>query len=232
MDQLAKEVERLGPWITRFTVSGVHYGGTYDPINDDRVSRTMAYFPHAPRILELGCLEGGHTVVLSRVYPTSQILAIDARPDNIERAKFLTSFYGCKRVAFCVDDLEVADMKKYGEFDLCVCMGLLYHLEKPWNLLRQLGQTCQALWIWTTICAETEADTTVESYRGRMFSEGPTEHPLSALRRLSFFPTLGSLIQMLNDAGFREYTVMNMETTPNGPSVQIACSKRPYRLNQ
>jgi trans-aconitate methyltransferase len=231
MNDIAEKVKQLGPWITKFEVLGVEYGGTYDALNDDRVSRVMEFFPQCPRILELGCLEGGHTVILSRVYPISEIVALDGRPQNIERARLLTSIAGCKRVSFGVEDLEVAGLTSYGRFDLCVCLGLLYHLLEPWKLLKRLGAQCDAMWIWTTICDEREANATHENYRGRVYNEGPVEHPLSGLRQESFFPTLGSLVQMLRDAGYSDFHVMNVETTPNGPSVLMACSKRPYRLN-
>jgi hypothetical protein len=230
MNELLQKAKALEPWITQFSVLGVNYGGTYDALNDDRVSRVVEFFPQCRRILEVGCLEGGHTVILSRAYPYTDIVALDGRQENIEKARFLTSLYGCKRVQFGVEDLEVADLSPYGRFDLCVCLGLIYHLIEPWKFIKQLGNQCDAVWIWTTICDDATADHVVGNYRGKLFQEGPLDHALSALRSHSFFPTLGSLVQMLRDAGFSDFHVMNMEITPNGPSVMLACTKQPFRL--
>jgi 2-polyprenyl-3-methyl-5-hydroxy-6-metoxy-1,4-benzoquinol methylase len=113
----------------------------------------VEFFPQCRRILEVGCLEGGHTVILSRAYPYTDIVALDGRSENIAKARFLTSLYGCKRVEFGIEDLEVADLSPYGRFDLCVCLGLIYHLIEPWKFIQQVGQQCEAFWIWTTIAA-------------------------------------------------------------------------------
>lgn len=230
MNELQRRASELEPWVTQFSILGVKYGGSYDALNDDRVSRVVQFFPQCRRILEVGCLEGGHTVILSRAYPYTDIVALDARKENLERAKFLTALYGCKRVTFGCEDLEEADLAPYGRFDLCICLGLLYHLIEPWNFIRRIGAQCEALWIWTTICDDAEAGTVKGRYRGKIFQEGPLDHALSALRSQSFFPTLGSLVQMLRDAGFCDFHVMNMEVTPNGPSVMLACTKQPFRF--
>lgn len=230
IDAIKQRATELGPWITRLRVLGEELGGTYDATNDDRVSRVVEFFPQAPRVLELGCLEGGHTTILRRAYPYSELTAIDGRPGNIEKAKFLTSLHGCDRIKFGVEDLEVADLTPYGKFDLCVCLGLLYHLADPAAFLKRLAGHCDALWIWTTICDDDKADASSGPYRGRTYREGSLDHPLSALREVSFFPTLGSLIKMLRDAGFADFHAMNFETTPNGPSVMLACRKQPFRL--
>ena len=230
MNELQQRASALGPWITKFSVLGADYGGTYDALNDDRVSRVVEFFPQCRRILEVGCLEGAHTVILSRAYPYTDIVALDGRKQNIEKAKFLTSLYGCKRVQFGVEDLEVANLAPYGNFDLCVCLGLIYHLIEPWKFIQEIGKHCDRFWIWTTLCDDALAEHTVNGYRGKLFQEGPLDHALSALRSHSFFPTLGSLVAMLRAAGYADFHVMNMETTPNGPSVMVACTKTPFRL--
>ena len=227
---IAQSVRALEPWITKFTVLGETYGGTYDGLNDDRVSRLPQFFPRCRRILEVGCLEGAHTVVLSRGFPYTDIVALDGRAANLERARFLTSLYGCRRVDFGVADLENADLTAYGKFDVCVCVGLLYHLWEPWKFLRRVGAQAEGLWLWTVICDEASAEVVRDGYRGRIYAEGPLSDALSALRAQSFFPTLGSLTQMLRDAGFNDVHAMNFETTPNGPSVSLVCKKETYRF--
>lgn len=229
-DFIAEQIKGFQPWITKFSVLGRDYGGHYDALNDDRVSRLPAFFPNCERVLEVGCLEGAHTVILSRAYPYTDIVALDGRQANIDKAKFLTALHGCRRVTFAIEDLETADVTKYGRFNLCVCVGLLYHLEEPWKFLVRIGATCDALWLWTTYCADPEADAARGGYRGKIFNEGPLDHALSALRPQSFFPTLGSLSQMLRDAGFLDLRLMNFEQTPNGPGLCIAATKQPYRL--
>ncbi|MDB6092443.1 MAG: class SAM-dependent methyltransferase [Verrucomicrobia bacterium] len=230
MNHLEAEIARLGPWVTRFDFAGKTFGGTYDALNDDRVSRLPQFFSQCRRILEVGCLEGGHTVILSRAYPTAEIVAIDGKPENLAKAKFLTSLYGCRKVSFGLEDLETADLSSYGRFEAVVCLGLLYHLEAPWTFLSRVSAQTDAMYIWTVVCSESEAVVPVGKYRGRIFLEGDPADPRTALRKQSFFPTLGSLVQMLRDASFLDFRVLNFETTPNGPSVTIVATKQPYRL--
>jgi hypothetical protein len=52
----------LDPWITRFLIEDVPYGGWFDVGNDPRLTQFFESFPHAATILELGSLEGGHTI--------------------------------------------------------------------------------------------------------------------------------------------------------------------------
>jgi hypothetical protein len=227
---LEDEIARLGPWVTKFDLAGKSYGGSYDAINDDRVSRMPEFFPHCLRIMEVGCLEGGHTVILSRGYPYTDIVAIDGRPQNLAKARLLTSIFGCKRVTFALEDLETAELTHYGHFETVVCIGLLYHLAEPWNFLRRIAAITDSIWVWTTICEESAVSAESGPYRGRIFHEGDPNDPRTALRRQSFFPTFGSLMEMFRAAGFQDFRVMNFAPTPNGPSVMIAATKQPFRL--
>ena len=97
MNDLLQKAKALEPWITQFSVLGVNYGGTYDALNDDRVSRVVEFFPQCRRILEVGCLEGGHTVILSRAYPYTDIVALDGRSENIEKANLTVIKYNSTR---------------------------------------------------------------------------------------------------------------------------------------
>jgi trans-aconitate methyltransferase len=224
MDEaIARRVAELGPWITRFRFLGKTYGGDYDAVTDPRIVRVPRALGPArcARILELGCLEGGHTVALAHAYPQAEIVAVDVRPENLARAEFLTALLGCRSPRFVPADLETADLGALGPFDLIVCIGLLYHLWEPWKLLRQLGAQGEHLWLWTVYCPDAEAQTEHGGYRGRDFVEGPLEHPLSAVRATSFFPTLGSLLAMVQAAGFARQDVWELGSTPNGPSVLL-----------
>ena len=79
-------MEELGPWITGFSLCGRHFDGSYDATNDERVARLPVYVPRARRILECGCLKGGHTALPGRVCPVAEIVAVDVRESNLARA--------------------------------------------------------------------------------------------------------------------------------------------------
>src|SRR4051812_25825024 len=63
---ISRGFERLGPWVTSFTIDGVEYGGEHTMDDDRRLPQFWEAFPDARRILELGSLEGGQTFELLR----------------------------------------------------------------------------------------------------------------------------------------------------------------------
>jgi len=229
VDDLARQVDALGPWITRFTVLGREFGGSYDSTTDERIARLPVFVPRARRILECGCLEGGHTALLGRIYPRAEIVALDVREANLARARLLTSAAGIRPPQFLCRDLETAELGELGRFDLVVCLGLLYHLREPWQFLARVGALTDVLWIWTQVCAEADVTAHGGRFRGRVYVEGPTDHSLSAVRTESFFPTVGSLCDMLRAAGFEDLHLLNFEATPNGPSVMVHATKERFR---
>ena len=48
----------LDPWITRFLIEDIPYGGWFDAVNDPRLTQFFESFPHAAT----GSLEGGRTI--------------------------------------------------------------------------------------------------------------------------------------------------------------------------
>ena len=88
---LAAEFARRGPWMTQFVIDGVATGGDYQVTDDRRVQQFLERFPSVRTILELGSLEGGHTLTLARHEGVERVLAVEARAGNIDRAKFIGS---------------------------------------------------------------------------------------------------------------------------------------------
>ena len=108
MSSIRAQVEELGSWITGFEFEGTRYGGDYFPNDDSRVLRFVDAFRQwlrelpdrrrALRILECGCLEGGHTALLAKAFPEAEIVATDLREENLRKARFLVSLYGLNNV--------------------------------------------------------------------------------------------------------------------------------------
>ena len=98
----AAQFDALGPWITGFEFGGTQYGGQYRADTDSRVLRFISRFrerlaasnrgrDQPLRILECGCLEGGHTSVLAQAFPEAEITAVDVRETSLEKARFILS---------------------------------------------------------------------------------------------------------------------------------------------
>jgi hypothetical protein len=233
----AAQFEALGPWITGFEFGGTQYGGQYRPDTDSRILRFISRFRERLaasnrgrgqplRILECGCLEGGHTSVLAQAFPEAEITAVDVRETSLEKAKFILSASGITNVRLSKENLNELSPAFSQQYDAIFCVGLLYHLRDPAAFLTRAAQATGFLWLSTIICAEPEATVVEGDYRGRFFGEA-VEHPLSGVNPQSFQPTIGSLADMLWAAGFNEILFLEKSMTPdgNGPAVLLKAEK-------
>lgn len=212
-----------GPWISRFVIDGIAYGGAFDAMSDLRLEAFFRTFPEVATILELGSLEGGHTIALAQRGGVDAVLGVEGRAGNLARARLAARLLEAAKVEFIQADLEKAELALFGKFDAIFCCGLLYHLPEPWRLLRQFPGVGSRAFLWTHYCLEAEADTIVAGYAGRMQSEGGLDEPLSGLSSHSFWPTLDGLRQMLRDAGFARLEILGDEREQtDGPAVAIA----------
>jgi len=119
------------PWVTRFRIGGDDYGGSFDALNDPRLDFFCDAFPTARRILELGSLEGGHTIGLAQRPGVEQVLGIEGRAANLARALVAKEILQIGNVDFVQANLETIDLSQFGRFDAVYCSGLLYHLPEP-----------------------------------------------------------------------------------------------------
>src|SRR5687767_8325594 len=112
--QLREEFARLGPWVTQFVVDGRPYGGGFDAGNDVRLAQYFNAFPSAATVLEMGSLEGGHSIALAQHPGVTRVLAIEGREGNIRRAEFARSLFNARTVEFLQANLETTDLAKLG----------------------------------------------------------------------------------------------------------------------
>ena len=223
---IAHEFERRKPWVTKFWIDGRDYGGHFDAMNDGRISQFFHYFPNASTILELGALEGGHSFGLANQPTVKRVVAAEGRPSNIERALFVQGLIGTHKVEFVEANLEDFDILAFGNFDAVFCSGLLYHLPEPWTLIERCAQVSPNLFIWTHYAGENEVEKIVHGFRGKWHGEGGLRDPLSGLSKKSFWPTLGSLINMLTRNGYRTVHIIGNELEhPNGLVVTLAATR-------
>ncbi len=202
-------------WVTKFEIDGCEYGGWYDAAADRRLRQFAERFPDSRRILELGSLEGGHTLGLSRLPDVTQVLGLEGRDYNVEKANFIKTLTQSNNVEFRQCDLEDADFSDLGAFDAVFSVGLLYHLREPWRHLDALARVSRNLFLWTHYADEAKARETVNGFKGWRFQERGYDDPLSGLSAYSFWPTLDSLKSMITTAGFPRIEVI--ETNPKHP---------------
>lgn len=221
--ELAKRFNTLAPWVTKFVIDGVAYGGSFDALRDGRITQLFTAFPKVKTILELGSLEGGHTLALARHPGVTRVVGLEGRSVNRAKARFVAELFKAESISFRLADLEEEDLTALGSFDAVCAIGVLYHLREPWRLLTQLARISPRLFLWTHVVPDDQADQVIQGYRGRWWAEGGPNDPLSGLSDVAFRPTKSSLLAMLDDAGWKKTSLIAEEADHRfGPTVTLA----------
>jgi SAM-dependent methyltransferase len=224
---LELEFNKRGIWLTKFVINGVEYGGKFDPSTEKCVEWFFDYFPNIKRILELGSLEGGHTFALASHSGVNQVIGIEGRKDNLERARFAQKLLKVNNVDFIEANLENVDLSRFGRFDAVFCVGVLYHLPEPWLLLEQIGHVSKNLFIRTHYADPKKSDKTIHGYKGIFYEEKGLKDSLGGLSAKSFWPSIDSLTEMFAREGFKIFNIIHNEPDhPNGPRLTAVASKK------
>jgi SAM-dependent methyltransferase len=159
------------------------------------------------RVLDLGCLEGLYSIELAK--RGAEVVGIEGREANIAKARFAKAALSLDNVEFAQDDVRNLTSETYGEFDVILCLGLLYHLdaEDVFALLGRIGELSRRMAIVDTHIALSGRESRSHGgdlYRGISFPEYAEEDSLWAAigNRESFWPTRASLVNALVRAGF------------------------------
>lgn len=234
-----RELERLNallPWHC-FTLDrkGRRFGSTASAskrsapqqIPDYRIADLNSRIPLAGKeVLEVGCFEGIHTVALCQY--GARVKAIDARVDNVVKTMVRTSFYGVAPRVFVRDlDNPGADNSDLG-CDVCLHIGVLYHLVDPVRHLRDLGRRINEALLLDTHYTTTP-DSTYESggstFRYQRYREGGKADPFSGMHDHAKWLRLEDLDAVLQELGFAKPQVLETRLERNGPRVLMLAEK-------
>ena len=170
----------------------------------------------APRIADLGSLEGGYAVGFARA--GYAVVAIEGREQNHDRAVWAAERLRLPNLELYCDD--VRNLHQYGTFDAVFCGGLLYHLDNPVQMLRSIADVTSVLllhthfarrWWLSRVANSYSFLTTHEGARGRWCREFPrnaTSEQIAAAsfssidNRRSFWLEHDQLIETLGAVGF------------------------------
>lgn len=225
MYNIKEGFDQLKPWITQFTINGDTYGGNVSLDQDARITQFFDCFPDARRILDLGSLEGGQTFQLAK-NPEASILGLEGRQANINKANYVKGLLGVDNVSFEIANLESTPLSTFGRFDAVFCSGLLYHLPKPWELIKEICGITDKLFIWTHYARDGEAVDNMNGYQGYYYQELGIDDPLSGLSDKSFRVTRNALTKMLRNYGYANTRIFaDNNDHPNGACITLGAWK-------
>ncbi len=183
-------------WFTKLTIGDWTTPGSYHPI-DRRIPLFFERHRNLSRVLELSCFEGGHTIALAE--RCDEVVAIDGRQRNIEKATESVSRAGYDNVTFHCLDLEQPIPEALGKFSAVFCLGLLYHMHNPVRLLKDIRRLSPEVYISTHVG---EPKSEHEGYKGWWYAETAPQDPRSGLLPKSFWPAKTELMRAMHDCGW------------------------------
>lgn len=219
----AEIVERYGKWTAHNLqlpgdVYTIDKEGPFDGRNLRRVLQIVSDIACAPlkdlQVLDLACLEGGYAIELAR--HGARVLGIEGREMNIQKAMFAGEVMGLENLEFVQDDVRNISDAKYGQFDVVLCLGILYHIDVPdvFRFVEKLHEVSRRIVVIDTHISVANRKSVVykgKTYCGSSYTEFSAEtsdekkatSAWSSLDNIeSFWFTRTSLYNLLADTGF------------------------------
>jgi tRNA (mo5U34)-methyltransferase len=109
------------------------------------------------RVLDLGC-NAGFWALKAIDAGADFVWGIDGRDVNVEQARFVFAVKDVdpSRYRFTAADLYEVDLREEPPFDVVLCLGLLYHVSKPMELLERAAAVNTELLLVDTLLVPAE----------------------------------------------------------------------------
>ncbi len=117
------------------------------------------------------------------------VLALEGREENAAEAR-----RRYPDVKFLTADAENLPLNELGIFDLVLCAGLLYHLENPFKVIRNLCTLTGKVLVVEGMCSPSSHSAM------ELLDEGVSEN--QGLSYVAFYPSESCLVKMLYRSGF------------------------------
>ena len=227
-DEIQRRASELGPWVNGFEYDGVVYprDAEVPPPRSGRAQAFFDVFPEAERILELGALEATDTVRLA-ARPGVSVVAIEGRAENVARAGFVAELHGLTNVRLIHADVEKFDIRSLGPFDVVLCAGLLYHLQRPWDLVRSIADVSAGLFLSTHYWGDAATTFDSQGYAVKLVHEDHPEPRTRALSETTLWFDRTSLMKALADAGFGTPEIVQERVTSTVCDIVLAARQVP-----
>jgi len=132
-DEIARRVEKLGPWFHNIDLNGVktapnHFLGDYPAVKWKSFEQAIPHDLRGKTVLDIGCNAGFYSIEMKR-RGAERVVGIDHDEEYLQQARFAAQVSGLE-IEF--RRMSVYDIGKIGEkFDVVLFLGVLYHLRHP-----------------------------------------------------------------------------------------------------
>lgn len=187
---LTDKVNSLGVWYHRIDLGD----GVITPGDRNQALTYALYEPHigdvsGKTVLDLGANACGLSVEFAR--RGAHVTAIERADPSLEQARFVVDHFGLSD-RITIHKADVHEMRRFGQFDIVCCVGLVYHLRHPQLALDQLSHVTKRTLLISTQTRPGKALTLtsraeVEGRAGFSATWEPTEIVFDGMLRASGF---------------------------------------------
>ena len=156
--------------------------------------RATAHLFAFKRVLDLGS-NCGHFPIVYRDLG-AEVVAVEPNEQNVAVFRGLLGVLGAERVTILQEDLRRVDFAALGAFNVLSTIGLIYHLNRPWEAMAAiLRATGASLWLvestlWPEVSEVREGGGTPDCAFGPEQVLHPTEAEVErGIRECGFIPT-------------------------------------------
>lgn len=170
-------------------------------------------------VLDIACNWGAFSIEAS-LRGAAAVDGFDIREQNVQRAQRLSAFFGVKDAHFSAGD--VYDFQPDRNYDVVLNLGLMYHITRPFELVKQTYDMCSRVAVFDTVVHR-------EPFSGFILGTGEhaPEHAATAIG-CELHPTYRALIDLAYLVGFRE--VIELRGEP--PAEWTGFATDPYGVGQ
>lgn len=101
-------------------------------------------------VLELGPLEGAHSA-MAQAAGAGRVVAVEANREAFLKCLVTKELLGLDRCSFLCGDVTAYLEATRESFDVCLAVGVLYHLTEPVRLIELVASRAERLVLWTHV---------------------------------------------------------------------------------
>ncbi|MBE9143976.1 DUF1698 domain-containing protein [Planktothrix mougeotii LEGE 06226] len=153
IETLKEQINLLSPWYHK-----IDFGYnivTNAPADQSKVFEIIApYLPEiqGKKVLELG--SNASALSLEFIKRGAKVTAVEINPKYVAQANFVKQYFGLENLTIISED--VYNIHNLGQFDIVLCLGILYHVRYPQLLLDLCQYVCNGVMILSTQVCESD----------------------------------------------------------------------------
>lgn len=143
-------------------------------------------------VLDMACHCGVFSMDLASK-GVKTVRGIEYREKNLNQGLFLKNYYGVENVLFEQGDVYELDNSEY---DVIMCLGILYHVIRPVDLIEYCYKHCNKFAVIETVCHKEP----ISAYK--VVGDKNVEVAIEGTRKIELQPTYRAVIETMQQVGF------------------------------